>query len=89
VSAYLKAYRVFVDGDPMMPGAAGAITASTLVMTGELDPGSTPAMSRDIASVVPRGRSRILSGLRHVPPIEAPGECVDALLEFLDEPTSH
>ena len=89
VGAYLKAYRVFVDGDPMMPGAAAAITASTLVMTGELDPGSTPAMSRDIASLVPRGRSRILSGLRHVPPIEAPGECVDALLEFLDEPTSH
>ena len=88
VGAYLKAYRVFVDGDPRMPGAAAGITASTLAITGELDPGSTPAMSRAIASAVPDGRSRVLSGLRHLPPIEAPEECSAALLEFLDGPTS-
>ena len=87
VDAYLKAYRVFVEGDPGMPGAAAGITAPTLAITGELDPGSTPAMSRAIASAVPGGRSRVLSGLRHLPPIEAPGECSAALLEFLDEPT--
>jgi len=88
VGAYLKAYRVFVDGDPRMPGAAAGITASTLAITGELDPGSTPVMSRAIASAVPDGRSRVLSGLRHLPPIEAPEECSAALLEFLDGPTS-
>ena len=81
-------YRVFVDGDPRMPGAAAGITASTLAITGELDPGSTPVMSRAIASAVPDGRSRVLSGLRHLPPIEAPEECSAALLEFLDGPTS-
>ncbi len=88
LGGYLKAYRVFVDGDPGMPDAAAGITASTLAMTGELDTGSTPAMSRAIASLVPGGRSRVLSGLRHVPPIEAPGECSSALLEFLDGATS-
>ena len=86
IGAYLKAYRVFVDGDPEMPGAAAGITAPTLAITGELDPGSTPTMSRAIASAVPDGRSRVLSGLRHLPPIEAPEECSAALLEFLDEP---
>ncbi len=88
VDAYLKAYRVFVDGDPAMPGAAAEIMAPTLALTGELDVGSTPSMSWAIASAVPGGRSRVLSGLRHLPPIEAPGSCSAALLEFLDEPTS-
>jgi pimeloyl-ACP methyl ester carboxylesterase len=84
VAAYLKAYRVFVDGDPTMPAAAAAVTARALVMTGELDPGSTPAMSEALASAVADGVARILPGLRHLPPLEAPEAFVAALLDFLD-----
>ncbi len=89
VTAYLKAYRVFVDGDPTMPAAAAGIAVPVLAMTGGDDPGSTPAMSRTIASAVPDGRCRILSGLRHLPPVEAPGDCSATLLDFLDEPATH
>ena len=84
VAAYLKAYRVFVDGDPTMPAAAANVTARALVMTGELDPGSTPAMSEALASVMADGVARILPGLRHLPPLEAPEAFVAALLDFLD-----
>jgi len=84
LDAYLKAYRLFVDGDPDMPSAASRITSATLALTGELDAGSTPSMSRAIAAAVVNGRSLILSGLRHLPPIEAPEVCLAALREFLD-----
>jgi len=84
LDAYLKAYRLFVDGDPEMPAAAACITAPTLAVTGELDVGSVPAMSHAIAAAVPDGRSRVLSGLRHVPPIEAPESTVAVLRGFLD-----
>ncbi len=85
LGAYLKAYRLFVDGDPSMPAAAARIAVPTLAMTGELDVGSTPAMSHAIAAAVHDGRSRVLSGLRHLPPIEAPEACLDALRDFLDD----
>jgi len=86
LEAYLKAYRVFIDGDPAMPGAAAAVTAPTLALTGELDVGSTPSMSHAIAAAVTDGRSRVLSGLRHLLPIEAPEATVAALHGFLDGP---
>jgi pimeloyl-ACP methyl ester carboxylesterase len=81
---YLKAYRVFITGDALMPEGATAVTATTLAMTGELDPGSTPDMSRALAAAVPEGQVRILTGLRHLPPVEAPSTFAGALSEFLD-----
>jgi len=84
LDAYLKAYRLFVDGDPEMPAAAARIAVPTLAVTGELDVGSTPAMSRAIAAAVPDGRCRVLSDLRHLPPIEAPADAVAVLRDFLD-----
>ena len=81
---YLKAYRVFIAGDPLMPEGATAVTAVTLAMTGELDPGSTPAMSRALATAVTGGQVRILAGLHHLPPVEEPSTFASALLEFFD-----
>ena len=81
---YLKAYRVFIAGDPLMPEGATAVTAVTLAMTGELDPGSTPAMSRALATAVSGGQVRILAGLHHLPPVEEPSTFTGALLEFFD-----
>ena len=86
LDGYLKAYGLFVEGDPEMPAAAVRITAPTLALTGERDSGSTPSMSRAIASAVVDGRYRVLSGIGHLPPIEAPESWSAALLEFLDRP---
>jgi pimeloyl-ACP methyl ester carboxylesterase len=85
LGAYLKAYRVFVDDDPLMPCGAEWITAPTLAMTGELDPGSTPEMSRALAAAVPGGQAVVIPDLHHLPPIEAPDVFVRSLLDFLDQ----
>ena len=85
LAAYLKAYRVFVGGDPLMPAAAANVTAPTLAMTGELDSGSTPAMSHALADAVPGGQAVVLAGLHHLPPIEAPGAFLRSFLDFLDQ----
>lgn len=85
LDSYLKAYRLFVGWDQGLVEATTKVTAPLLALTGELDVGSTPAMSAKIASTVGNGRSRVLSGLRHLPPIEAPEKCVTALQEFLDD----
>jgi pimeloyl-ACP methyl ester carboxylesterase len=87
-AAYLKAYRVFVAGDPLMPEGAASVAATTLAMTGELDPGSTPAMSEALAETIPDGCLRVLPGLHHLPPIEAPDTFACALLDFLDSETN-
>lgn len=87
LSAYLKAYAVFVDGDPMMPDAASAIGCPVFAMTGELDPGSTPAMTHAIACAVTRGTSHILPDLHHLPCVEDPSVFAAALLEGLSTST--
>ncbi len=84
LGAYSKAYRVFIEGDPLLPGAAANVQSPTLAMTGALDPGSTPAMSRALAKAVPTGQALVLDKLRHLPPIESPAVFARALLGFLD-----
>ncbi|MEO2156026.1 MAG: alpha/beta hydrolase, partial [Acidimicrobiales bacterium] len=73
-------------GDPLMPAGASQVTATTLALTGELDPGSTPAMGDALAGAIPDCSTRVLPGLHHIPPVEAPAEFVAALLDFLDSP---
>jgi pimeloyl-ACP methyl ester carboxylesterase len=84
VSAYAKAYEVFIAGDPEMPGAAASIAAETLVMTGELDVGSTVDMTHALAAVIPNATARILPSVRHIPPVEAPRSFSAALLDFFE-----
>ena len=86
LEAYLKAYRAFVEGDPLMPGEAHSVVTRTLAVTGELDPGSTPAMTRALAVALKDCRSVILPGLHHIPPIEDPTTFVTVLRSFLEEP---
>ena len=48
--AYLKAYRIFANYEPQDAAFNfSALTMPTLVMTGELDAGSTPAMAHALA----------------------------------------
>jgi len=86
LEAYLKAYRAFVEGDPLKPGEAGSVTTHALAVTGELDPGSTPAMTIALAVALEDCRAVILPGLHHIPPIEDPKAFVAVLRSFLEEP---
>lgn len=86
LDGYLKAYRVFIDGDPFGEEHIGSITCPALVQTGERDIGSTPEMTHAMAAAIPHAVAQILPGQGHLPPIEDPERFAFALLSFLLEP---
>ncbi|WP_020497933.1 alpha/beta fold hydrolase [Sciscionella marina] len=61
--SYARAYRVLATTD--LAAELGTITAATLAMTGELDIGSPPEMTRRIAESVRTGRHVVFPGVRH------------------------
>lgn len=80
---FLAAYRLFAQGDPILAQAALDIVCPTLVMTGELDVGSTPRMTRSLARALPDSRARVIDGQRHMLPVEDPAVVASALHAFL------
>ena len=82
-AAYLAAYRVFATADAELAREAGRIACPTLAMTAEHDINSTPAMSRELARVIPDAKALVLDGLAHGAPIEAPERVGHAILEFV------
>jgi len=65
-SGYAAAYAAFANGDTTYADALHAITCPLLAMTGDGDPNSTPAMSRDLAALMPSGQAAIINGHRHM-----------------------
>jgi pimeloyl-ACP methyl ester carboxylesterase len=80
--AYLASYRVFATGDTEVLPVIDRIRCPTLVLTGEHDTGSTPAMSRALAARLPAATLTILPGLRHLSLLEAPEEVARHLDRF-------
>jgi 3-oxoadipate enol-lactonase len=80
---YLNAYRVFATGDAELIEPLRGIRCPTLVVTGELDPNSTPEMARRMAAMIPGARAVILPGLPHMAPVEGADVVNDLLREFL------
>ena len=80
--AYLKAYKVFATATD--PDAPLAISCPTLVMTGELDKGSTPQMTKSLANAIDGAKVEILPGLRHMTPVEGADRVNQVLAAFLD-----
>jgi pimeloyl-ACP methyl ester carboxylesterase len=80
--AYADAYEVFATADADVSSRVGEISSPTLVATGSDDQRSTPAMAAALAQSLPNGRSIVLRGLRHLSPIEAPGEVAALVDEF-------
>jgi pimeloyl-ACP methyl ester carboxylesterase len=80
---YAAAYRVFAESDVI--GDLHRISCPTLVMTGEHDIGSTPAMAKAIHERIANSRLVILPRYRHSLLIEATEEVVEELRAFLKE----
>ncbi|MGH3652449.1 alpha/beta fold hydrolase [Glutamicibacter sp.] len=85
LESYLHAYAVFARGDREIAGELDAIKQPTLAITGELDPGSTPQMSRRLVAAVPHGRLRIIPGARHMLPVENPLALATELNSFFSD----
>jgi (E)-2-((N-methylformamido)methylene)succinate hydrolase len=86
VHAYVKAYGLFAT-NTSMDGQLSTITSPTLVFTGQLDVGSTPAMAQIMADEINDATFVILEDARHVPPVERPAETAQILNQFFT-PTS-
>ena len=65
----LKAHRVFSSSDGEVRGKLGTVRCPALVLTGELDSGSTPAMAEAMAKSLPRSTLVVLDGQRHMMPV--------------------
>lgn len=81
---YLKAYRILAESDAFAKKLAPTVEASTLVIAGECDPGSTPEMAFELADVLPSGKVFVVPGARHLIPIETPKLFLETLVEFIE-----
>lgn len=82
-ASFLSAYECFAEGDRDLVGSLAAFDRLTLVMTGELDTGSTPEMARKLAGMIPGAECSIIAGGRHMMPVEMPDEVNSVLCRFL------
>lgn len=78
---YLNTFRIYAETE--MSPWLHEIAAPALVMTGEFDPGCSPAINAMIAERLPNARLVILERLRHSVLIEAPDRVAGPLAEFL------
>jgi (E)-2-((N-methylformamido)methylene)succinate hydrolase len=86
VASYANAYEIFATADEELAAQVHRITCPTLVVTGEHDPRSTPAMSHALATTVANGRAVVLPGARHLTPLEVPHALARLITTFVEEP---
>ena len=82
-TGYARTYRLFARADAALEGRLEQLAVPVLFMTGELDPNSTPAMSRAMAQAAPAGRCEVLAGARHMMALTASGAVTAKLAAFL------
>lgn len=80
---YVGAIRAIAEVN--LTARLGDIRCRTLVLVGEQDPGTTPAMARVLAERIPGARLTVLPGARHCSSVEAAAAFNDAVLAFLAE----
>ena len=81
---YLTTYELFATQDMYRADDLKGLRAPTLVATGELDPGSTPEMARQLADRIPGATVAVLAEQRHMMPVESPRLVNQLLLGFLE-----
>ncbi|WP_425045724.1 alpha/beta fold hydrolase [Primorskyibacter sp. S87] len=84
-SGYKAAYTVFAQEDGASSEALMALSVPALFLTGSEEPNSTPEMSRDMAALVPGGRSEVIRGAAHMMPMTHPRQVNRSLLGFVRE----
>jgi len=89
-ACYLTCYRIFTEADVEVAALQHLIGAPTLVMTGERDPGSTPAMAHHLGEAIRTTRSVVVvPGARHLLPLERADAVTSSLLTLISEVEHH
>ncbi|HEY7765814.1 MAG TPA: alpha/beta hydrolase [Aestuariivirgaceae bacterium] len=81
--SFLSTYEIFASADEELAEKLSAISCPTLMITGEHDTGSTPAMAWRMAKIIADARVTIIPGGRHMMPMEMPQEVNSAIDRFL------
>ncbi|PUB14269.1 alpha/beta fold hydrolase [Yoonia sediminilitoris] len=87
-AGYRMAYTVFAHENGPRPSALAALTCPALFVTGQDEPNSTPAMSKAMANLAPKGRTQIIEGAAHMMPMTHVAQVNAALLDFAQEITT-
>lgn len=85
VTSFVHAYGVFAVGDAVIGPELARINVPTLAVTGELDPGSTPEMTRRLAEAIPGAKSLVVPGSRHMLPVQDADVLAGAINDFIQE----
>jgi 3-oxoadipate enol-lactonase len=73
-----------LDLRPQLPG----VKVPVLVLVGEHDEATPPPMSRELAALLPDARLKILAGCAHVPQLQAPQSFLEAIGDFMPQPSA-
>jgi 3-oxoadipate enol-lactonase len=79
--AFRAACAILIDAD--LVAALPKLKVPTLVICGELDQATPPALNQIIAAKVPRARYIELKACGHCPPLEQPKEFLAAIEDFI------
>ena len=82
---YRTAYKVFADEDGPAHEDLRGLRCPALFITGEREPNSTPAMSRAMAGLAPKGQVQVIGGAAHMMPMTHADEVNSALRRFVEE----
>ncbi|MEM6374128.1 MAG: alpha/beta hydrolase [Pseudomonadota bacterium] len=82
-TGYKAAYHVFAHADGPSRVDLASLHCPALFLTGAEEPNSTPAMSRAMAEITPKGQAHIVEGAAHMMPMTHAKEVNDALHAFL------
>ena len=83
LSNYQKAYEVFVFGDRELVPLVDTIECPCFIITGENDVNSTPSMAHALSERIKSSKVKILRGLAHGAPIEAPKKFAKVIKEAM------
>lgn len=81
-AGYAKAYSAFAHADGPPTEDLAAMQCPALILTGEHEVGSTPAMSREMARIAPIAECYIMQDANHMLPMTHPKETNRVLLDF-------
>jgi pimeloyl-ACP methyl ester carboxylesterase len=83
IEGYATAYGAFAEGDDLYADRWPQVACPALLLTGDLDPNSTPQMSRDLAASARNAEACVIADHRHMVNMTAPDQVTAALRHWL------
>lgn len=82
---YRAVRSVLIDRHAIPAAKPEEVGVPALVLAGELDSLYSPAVAREVAGQMPRGRFELMPGTAHISAAEAPAEAARLVRAFLDQ----